>query len=163
MREVDTSTRELIEAMIETLHAADPPGIGLAAPQVGVSKQIIVVDIGQGPIVLVNPRILARKGRQSGKEGCLCVPGLYAEVERAEWVRVKGLNKEGKPVEYEGHEILARVFQHEIDHLHGVLFIDRVKNWEDIETTEYFQISPELEKIIKGETIVSTRGSASRA
>ncbi len=149
--------------MIETLHSADPPGVGLAAPQVGISEQIIVVDIGEGPIVLINPRIIASKGKQLGKEGCLCVPGLYAEVERAEWVEVKGLNKEGKPVEYESHDLLARVFQHEIDHLSGLLFIDKVTDWENIETTEYFQITPELEKIIRGEANAGIRGPASRA
>jgi peptide deformylase len=113
----------LIDQMVETMyHAA---GVGLAAPQVRVSKRFFVYDIGDGPGVIINPEIIRSEGEDLGVEGCLSIPRLHGEVLRAMTVEVKGLDRTGKPIRIEAGEYLARVFQHEIDHLDGVLFIDR--------------------------------------
>jgi peptide deformylase len=116
----------LIDDMIETMHAA--PGVGLAAPQVGESVRVIVADVGEGPLALVNPKLLKRSGKQTFTEGCLCLPGVEAPVERASHVVVKGLDRAGKSVTVEARELLATVLQHEIDHLEGLVFIDRVSD-----------------------------------
>jgi peptide deformylase len=118
--------RRLARDMLETMYAA--PGVGLAAPQVGVQKRVIVVDVGENPITLVNPEITAAEGEQVGLEGCLSLPDLVGEVPRAEWVVVKGLNRRGKPVTVEGEGLLARALQHEVDHLDGILFIARIED-----------------------------------
>lgn len=114
----------LLEDMAETMYAND--GVGLAAPQVGILRKVIVIDIreGHGLIELINPEILETGGSQYGEEGCLSVPGVAANVERPDYVKVKGLNRNGEEVTYEAHGFLARAFCHEIDHLHGTLFID---------------------------------------
>jgi peptide deformylase len=116
---------KLIDEMIETMHAA--PGVGLAAPQVGKSLRVIVVDVGPGPIALVNPELLDHSGLQTFTEGCLSLPGVEAPVDRA-YVRVRGLDRDGEEIVVTAEGLLATVFQHEIDHLDGFLFIDRVKN-----------------------------------
>jgi peptide deformylase len=121
---IDSRIGRLTRDMLETMYAAS--GIGLAAPQVGVQKRVIVVDGEEEPLVLVNPKIAAAEGEQVGLERCLSVPDLVGEVRRAEWVMVKGLNHRGWPVSLEGEGLLARVLQHEIDHLDGILFIARV-------------------------------------
>lgn len=126
---VTDAVRELVRDMFETMRAAN--GIGLAAPQVGVGKRVIVVDVSpvepeQGPLALVNPVIAARRGAVEGTEGCLSVPGVEGIVPRAEWVAVNGLTEAGEPVRIEAAGILARALQHEIDHLDGILFIDRI-------------------------------------
>ena len=128
--EMNDRTRELIEDMIDTMKEAD--GAGLAAVQVGVLKRIFVVDVhdDQGPIVMINPEILQTKGIQCGDEGCLSIPGYYAEVERPNYVKVKFLNEEMEEVIMEGEELFARAVLHENDHLNGVLFTDRVKKEE---------------------------------
>lgn len=146
--------RQLIDDMIETMRAA--PGVGLAAPQVGVSQRVIVIEyseaqedegeaVGSAPsagsrragtkplapkppqlYAVVNPEIVRRSTETvPGSEGCLSIPGFYGEVERPEWVTVRGLNRRGDPFKLKAHGWLARIFQHEIDHLDGVLFIDR--------------------------------------
>lgn len=112
--------------MIETVHAA--PGVGLAAPQIGKSVRVIVADIGEGPIALVNPKIIEKSGSQTFTEGCLSLPGIEAPVERASYVIVTGLARSGKNIKIEAEGLLATVFQHEIDHLNGYVFIDRVKD-----------------------------------
>jgi peptide deformylase len=121
--EITDRIKTLIDDMIETMHDAN--GVGLAAPQVGVLRRIFVVDIGEGPIVLINPEIVEMKGEQTGEEGCLSVPGKSGTVTRANYVKIRGLDSEGNEVEYEGTELLARAFQHENDHLDGVLYIDK--------------------------------------
>ena len=126
---VDSLMAQLLDDMLETMHANN--GIGLAAPQVGISKRVIVIDIGEedvAPIQMINPRICEREGAVVGLEGCLSIPGVYGDVERAEHVLVKGLNEKGKPVVVEASGLLARVFQHEIDHLDGKLFTDVATN-----------------------------------
>jgi peptide deformylase len=99
-------------------------GVGLAAPQVGLSCRMIVVDIGLGLYKLVNPRIVSRSGRQSFEEGCLSVPGIYINVKRAKRIRVEALNENGDPLKIEAQDLLACVLQHEIDHLDGKLIVD---------------------------------------
>ena len=123
--EITERTRILIDDMIETMQDAE--GVGLAAPQVGVLKRIFVVDVGEGPIVLVNPVIVEQSGEQTGTEGCLSVPDRSGEVTRPNYVKIKGLDREGNEVEYEGTELLARAFCHENDHLNGVIYTDHVK------------------------------------
>lgn len=120
---VDEDIRKLVSDMEETMRAA--PGIGLAAPQVGVQRRVLVYDIGEGLHVLVNPEILDRSGEVVDDEGCLSIPGLAYPVPRAERVRVRGLDPGGEPITREASELEARVLQHEIDHLDGVLFLDR--------------------------------------
>ena len=115
--------RRLIDDMFETMHAAK--GIGIAAPQVGRLERIAVVDVGEGnPFAIVNPEILLREGGAKAEEGCLSIPEIYGDVERAARVVVRALDRDGKELEVEGTELLARCLQHEIDHLHGRLFID---------------------------------------
>lgn len=118
--------RDLIDNMLETMYAA--PGVGLAAPQVGRSQRVIVVDVGEGPIILVNPEIVYTEGEQAGLEGCLSVPGLVGEVRRAERAAVRGLNRKGEETTVMGQGLLARALQHEIDHLNGILYLERVED-----------------------------------
>jgi peptide deformylase len=123
---VSPRIQRLAHDMLETMYPA--AGIGLAAPQVGVQKRVIVVDVGEDPLVLANPTIAAAEGEQLGLEGCLSLPDLVGEVRRAEWVTVNGLNGQGRPVRLEGEGLLARVLQHEIDHLDGILFVARIED-----------------------------------
>lgn len=118
-------TQILIDDMIETMNEAK--GVGLAAPQVGILKRIVVIDIGEGPIVLVNPEIVEAKGEINEKEGCLSVPGKEGNVVRPEYVKVKAQDRRGNAIELEGEELLARAFCHEIDHLNGILYIDKLE------------------------------------
>lgn len=122
---VDDEIRELVKNMIETMYAEG--GVGLAAPQVGVSKRIIIVDTEeQGIIVLVNPAIIKREGETKEEEGCLSVPGIYSPVRRSSTVTVEALDLEGNKVRISQEGFLAVALQHEIDHLEGYLFIDRL-------------------------------------
>ena len=114
--------RRLVDDMLETMYAAK--GIGLAAPQVGRLERIAVVDVDESPIAIINPQIVLREGTVKGEEGCLSIPEVYGDVERAARVIVRALDRDGRPIEVEGTELLARCLQHEIDHLHGRLFID---------------------------------------
>ena len=118
--------KKLIDNMEDTMRAA--PGVGLAAPQVGVLQRVIVVDIGEGLISLINPKIVKKSGKCMFYEGCLSVPGVEGQVERSESICVKGLDRNGNPVVIEAEGYLAIVLQHEIDHLDGVLFVDRIKD-----------------------------------
>jgi len=124
----------LIEDMIETMYAVD--GVGLAAPQVGVSKKIAVIDVGEGPIALINPKIIEGSGEDIDVEGCLSVPGKQAYVKRMATVKVQALNEKGKPVQIEAGGLLARALQHEIDHLNGILFTDLVDEKDIFEGEE---------------------------
>lgn len=122
---IDRRTRQLLDAMAETMYAAD--GVGLAAPQVGVSLRVVVIDIGEGLIELINPVITGYDKLETGTEGCLSVPGVFGEVERFAEVTVEALNRNGKKIVIQGTGLLARALQHEIDHLNGVLFIERAQ------------------------------------
>lgn len=118
-------TKILIEDMIDTMYEA--MGVGLAAPQVGILKRIVVIDVGEGPMVLINPVILETSGEQTGDEGCLSVPGKAGQVTRPNYVKVKALNENMEEVIYEGEELLARAFCHEIEHLDGHLYVEKVE------------------------------------
>lgn len=126
---IDGALQGLIDDMIDTMY--DAPGIGLAAPQVGVSRRVIVVHINLKEashplIVLINPEIVQVDGKVVSEEGCLSVPGYVSNIERAGMVLVKGFDREGRPVEVEAEGLLSRALQHEIDHLDGILFVDRM-------------------------------------
>ncbi len=118
-------TRILIEDMLDTMYEAQ--GVGLAAPQVGVLKKIVVIDIGDGPVVLINPEVVESDGEQVGDEGCLSVPGKAGQVTRPNHVIVKALNEEMEEITVEGTELFARALCHEIDHLGGHLYVDLVE------------------------------------
>jgi len=127
--EIDQELQRLIDDMAETMFSA--PGVGLAAPQVGVSRRIMIItsleDLEKRDFVaLINPEIISTEGEEVAEEGCLSVPELRMEVPRAETVRVRALDRQGKPVEIKGAGLMARILQHEIDHLNGLLFIDRL-------------------------------------
>jgi len=130
LSDIDTQTQNIIDNMIETMYGAR--GIGLAANQIGISQRLCVIDLSLREsnkiplIVLINPVVVQKEGMIDAEEGCLSIPGYMTSIKRAEKVLVKGLNREGKPVEIEGDGLLARALQHEIDHLDGLLFIDRM-------------------------------------
>ena len=124
VKKVNRKIMDLIRDMADTMYHAN--GVGLAAPQVGISKRVITIDIGSGLISLINPEIMEQKGDQTDIEGCLSIPGIVGQVIRPNWVRVRGLNEKGEQVELEGTGLLARAFCHEIDHLDGILFIDKL-------------------------------------
>ncbi len=125
VEKIDNKLITLINDMFETMYEAD--GVGLAAPQVGILKRLFVIDIGEGPLVFINPEILETKGKQDGEEGCLSVPGVYDEVIRPNYVKAKAINEKGEEFVIEGRELLARAILHENDHLDGTLFVDKVK------------------------------------
>ena len=118
-------TQILINDMLDTMYEA--MGVGLAAPQVGVLKRIVVIDVGDGPLILINPEILETSGEQTGEEGCLSVPGKSGTVTRPNYVKVKALNEEMEEVVLEGEGLLARAFCHEIDHLDGKMYVELVE------------------------------------
>lgn len=123
--EVDDALRRMLDDMLETMYAAK--GVGLAATQVNIHLRMLVADISENhdqPLFLVNPEIIARDGIQESEEGCLSVPGFYEPVTRAEEIRVRGLDRDGQPLELEADGLLAVCIQHEIDHLDGKLFVD---------------------------------------
>ena len=124
--EITPEIRRMVEDMTETMF--DEVGIGLAAPQVGISLRLMVVgdEKGRGARALVNPVIAEQGGEVTAEEGCLSLPGIFADVTRAEWVRLDAHDLDGKPVSIKARGLTARVFQHEMDHLDGVLFIDRL-------------------------------------
>lgn len=115
-------TKILINDMLDTMY--DAMGVGLAAPQVGILKRIVVIDVGEGPIVLINPQIIATDGEQTGEEGCLSVPGKYGIVTRPNYVKVRALNEDMEEIELTGEGLLARAFCHEIDHLEGKMYVE---------------------------------------
>ena len=126
-------TKILIDDMLDTMYEA--MGVGLAAPQVGILKRIVVIDVGEGPIVLINPQIVGTDGEQTGEEGCLSVPGKSGLVTRPDYVKVKALDEDMKEIELEGNGLLARAFCHEIDHLDGKMYVDLVEG--ELHDTEY--------------------------
>ena len=148
--------RRLIDDMLETMYAAK--GIGLAAPQVGRLERIAVIDVHEGqPFAIVNPEVVHEEGAEKGEEGCLSIPEIYGDVERSQRVTVRALDRDGKEVEIEGDALLARCLQHEIDHLHGKLFVDyfsllkrrsALAKWEKLKQ-EY----PELRRRVTPEVI----------
>ena len=134
VKEMNERTLELIEDMFETMYENN--GVGLAAPQVGVRKRVVVIDVEDGnQYVLINPEILETSGSQTGQEGCLSVPGMAGQVTRPNYVKVKARDEDMNEVIYEGTELLARAFCHEIDHLDGKMYTDLVEG--ELHRTSY--------------------------
>jgi peptide deformylase len=134
---IDKSVQRLIDDMIETMRAA--PGVGLAAPQIGVPLRVIVFEVpGAEVMALINPEIAKRYGERLVLEGCLSVPGYQGEVKRSVWVKVKAQDRQGRNIRLKGEELLAQVLEHEIDHINGVLYVDRVEG-----TDKLWELPPE--------------------
>lgn len=133
VEKVNERTLILIEDMLETMY--DSFGVGLAAPQVGILKRIVVIDVGEGPIVMINPEIIETSGSQTGDEGCLSVPGMAGQVTRPNYVKVRAQDENLEYFEMEGTELLARAMCHEIDHLDGHLYVELVEG--ELHTTEF--------------------------
>ncbi len=144
IQNIDDELLAIARRMSATMYRAK--GIGLAAPQVGVLKQIITLDIGDGLLTLINPRVTEYEGDVKMEEGCLCLPGITVEVPRREKVRVCGVDLKGNPVTIDAEGLLARALQHEIDHLHGKLIIDRVSRLKrDLIIKKYKKLNQEKE------------------
>jgi len=145
---VTDETRQLVDDMFETMYEA--PGIGLAATQINVHQRIVVIDISREkdePLCLINPVILAKEGIEHHEEGCLSVPGIYENVERADRIKVEALNREGEKVKFDADELLAVCIQHEIDHLDGKLFVDYLS------AMKRNRIKKKLEKQLKADVM----------
>ena len=125
VKEITPRIATLIEDMIDTMYEYD--GEGLAAPQVGILRRIAVIDIGEGPIVLVNPEVIETSGEQTGEEGCLSLPGKSGQVTRPNYAKVRAFNENMEEYEVEGEELLARALLHEIDHLDGHMYTEKVE------------------------------------
>ena len=123
---IDDKIKQLVEDMLQTLYKNN--GVGLAAPQVGILKKIVVIDLydNNGPIVLINPEIIQQKGKQEVEEGCLSFPNQFAKIIRPAEVTVKALDLDGKEIKIKGKELLAQAISHEVDHLNGILFVDKI-------------------------------------
>jgi len=135
VRNIDGSIKKLIEDMQETMHSAG--GVGLAAPQLGTLLRVIVIGIpGEEDIVLINPEIVRRTGERLIDEGCLSIPGFIGQIKRAESVRVKGRDQNGKEIRIKASELLAQALEHEIDHLNGVLYIDYLDSMDKLRKLE---------------------------
>ncbi len=138
VKELTPRLKTLIGDMLDTMYDAD--GVGLAAPQVGVLRRICVIDIGEGPVVLINPEVLETSGEQTGSEGCLSVPGKTGIVTRPNYAKVKALNEDMEEFIVEGEELMARALLHEIDHLDGNIYVDKVEG-------ELYNVEDFLEEI----------------
>lgn len=137
VKEMTARTRELIEDMLDTMYDAN--GVGLAAPQVGILKRIVVIDIGEGPIVMINPEIIETSGEQTGQEGCLSLPGQAGMVTRPFYVKAKALDENMEEYEIEAEELLARAICHECDHLEGIMYVRHVEG-------ELFDVTEDAEE-----------------
>ena len=133
VKEVNERTKVLIDDMFDTMYEEN--GVGLAAPQVGILKRIVVIDIGDEPLVFINPVILETSGEQTGDEGCLSLPGKSGTVTRPNYVKVRAFDEEMNEFELEGTELLARAICHECDHLDGILYVDKVEG--ELKTAQY--------------------------
>lgn len=125
VKEITPKIQTLIDDMLETMYEAN--GVGLAAPQVGILRRIVVIDVGEGPIVMINPTIIETAGEQTGDEGCLSVPGKAGEVTRPNYVKARFFDENMDEYEIEGEELLARAICHELEHLDGHLYVEKVK------------------------------------
>ena len=138
VKEITDRERELVRDMLDTMYDAN--GVGLAAPQVGILKRIVVIDIGEGPVVMINPEILETSGEQTGQEGCLSLPGQAGIVTRPNYVQVRAPDANGEEYELEGTELMARAICHECDHLDGIMYVTRVEG-------NLFDVSDQPEEI----------------
>lgn len=153
VREVDHGIRDLIKNLAEIMY--DAPGIGLAAPQVGVLKRVFIFDLGEGLVSYINPEIVWRsKKTEEEEEGCLSVPDIKVPIKRSEKIKVRALTPEGKKVEFRAEGLLARVIQHEVDHLDGILILDRTSKAERRKTLQqmsgFAQTVPQQEILRRG-------------
>jgi len=145
VRTIDKSIHKLIDDMFETMHAAS--GVGLAAPQVGIPLRVAVIGMPeQEAIVLVNPQVVRRNGERLVNEGCLSVPGYTGQIKRAASVTIKGRDRNGKEIRIKADELLAQALEHEIDHLNGVLYIDRLESMDDLRKLEPEPLQPSPEQ-----------------
>lgn len=144
VKEITPRVSQLIDDMLDTMYEAN--GVGLAAPQVGILKRIVVIDVGEGPYVFINPEIIATDGEQTGDEGCLSVPGKCGVVTRPNYVKAKAFDKNMNPFEVEGTELFARAMCHEFDHLDGHLYTELVEG--PLRDVTY---EPEEEEMEKGD------------
>ena len=127
VNKIDGSIQKLIDDMIDTMHAA--PGVGLAAPQIGVPLRLAVIELpGEETITLINPQIVKRQGERMVQEACLSVPGYQGEIKRAVTVKVKAQNRQGSEIRLKGEELLAQALEHELDHLNGTVYIDHIES-----------------------------------
>ncbi|MGI5900892.1 MAG: peptide deformylase [Desulfitobacteriia bacterium] len=122
VKKITPNIHRLLDNLAATMY--DSKGVGLAAPQIGVLKRVVVIDVGEGLVELINPVILEKEGEETEREGCLSVPGVTGDVTRAKKIKAQALNRNGELVEYEAEGLFARAFQHEVDHLEGILFVD---------------------------------------
>lgn len=129
--DITKNVKILVEDMLETMYDAN--GVGLAAPQVGILKRVVVIDIGEGPVILINPEIVEQKGEAEAIEACLSIPGKSGKVVRPSYVKAKAINLDGEDIIVEGEDFLARAICHELDHLEGQLFIDIAENIDEEE------------------------------
>ncbi|MEY2626964.1 MAG: peptide deformylase [Actinomycetota bacterium] len=143
IQKIDDKLVRLTDEMFDIMY--DAPGIGLAAPQIGVQKKLFVYDIGDGADVLINPEIVESSGEWVYEEGCLSIPGLYVEMVRPKEVLLKGINLEGEEITVEADELLSRLFQHELDHLNGVLMFDRMTPEQRVEAMAEYRRLHETE------------------
>ncbi len=146
IEEINDDIRRLVEDMFETMYAAN--GVGLAAPQVGKNIRLAIIDTGDDPLVFINPEIIKSSGKETCDEGCLSLPGLSEKVQRAARVVARATDLDGQDFEIEAEGLLARAIQHELDHLDGVLFIDRISK------ARRLQIKHELELIQEGHSLI---------
>jgi len=146
VKHIDGSIKKLVRDMVQTMHAV-PGRAGLAAPQVGVPLRVIVIGIPEEKdIVLINPEIVRRKGERTIDEGCLSLPGFFAQVTRSESVTAKGLDVNGKEVKLKAEGLLAQALEHEIDHLNGMLYIEHLDSLEKLQKVELLETNPEEEE-----------------
>ncbi len=149
VKSFDGSIKKLVEDMRETMHAA--PGVGLAAPQVGILLRVVVIGIPeQEDIALINPQIMRKSGERVVNEGCLSIPGYVGEIKRAISVTIKAREPNGKEIRIKGDELLAQAIEHEIDHLNGVLYIDRLESPDKLRKLEPAEAKAESEAIMEG-------------
>ncbi len=144
IKNIDKNITQLIKEMFKIMHTNTPQGIGLAAPQIGISIALFVYELDNDRGALINPEIIEKKGQEVGEEGCLSVPGIFGPVNRAEEVVASALNMKGKKVFLKANGLKARVFQHETDHLNGILFTDYISNMEKLEVEEGYELPQKL-------------------
>ena len=144
IKNINKDILRLVDNMFKTMHTNEPQGVGLAAPQVGVPIALFVYELDDDKGVIINPEIIEKKGSEIGEEGCLSVPGIFGPVERATEIVVKAINLKGKRITLKLKGFKARVFQHETDHLNGILFTDYIKNIDDLEVEEGYELPEKL-------------------
>jgi peptide deformylase len=150
IKNIDKNILNLVDNMFKTMHTNEPQGVGLAAPQVGIPIALFIYELDDDKGVIINPEIIEKKGKESGEEGCLSVPGVFGPVERATEIVVKAINIKGKRIVLKVKGFKARVFQHETDHLNGILFTDYIDDLEKLSVEEGYELPEKLAERFKG-------------